>query len=132
MRFLVVEDDLITRSVLVRQLTPFGTCDSAVDGQEAVDAFEHAHREQSPYDLICLDIMMPRMSGMEALKVIRNSEKERGIHPRDEVKILMTTALDSPREVLDAFYQGGCTDYLVKPVTAEKLLIKLQACGLRV
>ena len=41
--------------------------------------------------------------------------------PRDEVKIVMMTALDMAKDVIDAYYNGGCTSYLVKPILKEKV-----------
>jgi two-component system chemotaxis response regulator CheY len=71
MRVLVVEDDFISRKLLTTLLGHYGSCDVAVDGVEAVSAFKMALAEGAPYDLICLDIMMPNMDGQEALKEIR-------------------------------------------------------------
>ncbi|MBX3006785.1 MAG: response regulator [Melioribacteraceae bacterium] len=122
MKSLVVEDDFVSRLVLQKMLAPYGQCDTAVNGVEAVNAFNLAMTEGEPYDLICLDIMMPEMDGKEALKIIREKEKEFNIHPSNETKIVMITALDTPKEVLEAYYKGGCTSYLIKPI--EKLKIK--------
>ncbi len=122
MRALVVEDDFISRMVLQKMISPYCTCDTAVNGKEAIKAFMFAHEEKSRYDLICLDIMMPEMDGIEALKVIREKEKEMQIHPSDEVKIVMITALDTPKEVIEAYYKGGCTAYLVKPIGKDKVI----------
>ena len=130
MKTLVVEDDFISRLVLQKMLTPLGQCDTAVNGNEAVQAFEIAFDEKQPYDLICLDIMMPEMDGKEALKLIRQKEKEYGIEPSNEAKIIMITALDTPKEVIDAFYRGGCTSYLVKPIEKSRIIGVVKDLGL--
>ena len=130
MRILIAEDDFTSRRLLQKLLEPFGQSDVAVNGEEAVAAFKAAHEEGYPYDLICLDIMTPEMDGQQALKVIRQREKEMKVAPRSEVKVLMTTALDQPQDVVEAFYRGGCTDYLVKPIEKKKLLLKLRECKL--
>lgn len=122
MKFLIVEDDFASRFILQKMLSPYGECDVAVNGIEAIDAYNLAIKEEQPYDLICLDIMMPKMDGQEALKLIRKRETELGIEPKDEVKIIMVTALDTPKDVVEAFYQGGCTSYLVKPIEKKKIL----------
>ena len=122
MKTLVVEDDFVSRLVLQKMLMPFGICNIAVNGKEAVEAFTLAHTEGEQYDLICLDIMMPEMDGREALKIIRQKEIELNILPQNEIKIIMITALDTPKEVIDAYYQGGCTSYLVKPINKEKII----------
>ncbi len=130
MRILIVEDDFTSRRLLQKMLGDIGRCDVAVNGAEALQAFEAAHAEGNPYRLICLDIMMPEMDGQEVLKVVRRREAQLGVAPRDEARVLMTTALDQPRDVVEAFYNGGCTDYLVKPIAKKSLLRKLQECKL--
>ncbi|MGE5499307.1 MAG: response regulator [Syntrophothermus sp.] len=130
MKILIVEDDFINRLVLQKLLSSYGQCDIAVNGKEAITAFSYALEEGSYYDLICLDIMMPEMDGRDALRIIREKEREKSIPPNKEAKIIMTTALDTPKEVVDAFYQGGCTSYLVKPIERRKLLGLLKDYGL--
>ncbi|MFH0733491.1 MAG: response regulator [bacterium] len=130
MRTLVVEDDFTSRLVLQKMLAPFGPCDVAVNGLEAVHAFMLAVEENNPYDLICLDIMMPEMDGKEALKIIREKEKELNILPKNETKIIMVTALDTAHEVIDAYYKGGCTSYLVKPIEKRKIIKAVTELGL--
>lgn len=130
MRILIVEDDFTSRRLLQKILAPYGECDIAVDGKEALEAFTLAVREGRRYRLICLDIMMPEMDGQQVLKKIRQMEKELGIAPREEATIIMTTALDAPRDVVEAYYRGGCTDYLVKPIGKVKLLDLLRKYGL--
>ena len=126
MRALVVEDDFVSRIVLQKMISAFGSCETAVNGREAVEAFSMAHNEDNPYNLICLDIMMPEMDGIEALRIIREKETEMKIHPSEEAKIVMITALDTPKDVIEAFYKGGCTAYLVKPIEKEKVVTTLK------
>ncbi len=129
MRILIVEDDFTSRRMLQLMLLPYGECDIAVDGGEAVMAFELALSGGNPYQLVCLDIMMPNLDGQQALKAMRALEKDRGIDPPHEARIIMTTCLDSPKEVIEAYYRGGCHSYLVKPIEKNKLLNELR--GLR-
>ena len=130
MKILVVEDDFVSRRLLQKMLAEFGECDIAVDGEEAVRAFDLALQDGTPYELVCLDIMMPKMDGQEALKQIRNLEHDRGLTGKDEARIIMTTALDSPKNVIEAYYQGGCSSYLVKPIEKKKLIETLKEYGL--
>ncbi|SJZ95952.1 two-component system, chemotaxis family, response regulator CheY [Trichlorobacter thiogenes] len=130
MKCLIVEDDFISRRILRELLGAYFDCEIAVDGEEAVTAFRLAHDAKSPYDLICMDIMMPKMDGREALRLIRQLEKELEVPPNLEVKVVMTTALDDPKTVFDSFYQDGATAYLVKPISKQKLLRELRALGL--
>ncbi len=130
MRCLIVEDDFISRRILQQHLAPHFNCDIAVDGEEGVESFKLAHAEKKPYDLICLDIMMPKLDGREVLKKIREMEREMEVPPNMEAKIIMTTALDDPKTVFDTYYQGGATSYVVKPIEKSRLLRELRAVGL--
>ncbi len=129
MRFLVVEDDFGSRRLLQVLLAQYGQCDVVVDGNEAIEAFRLAWEENEPYDVILLDIMMPNLDGQEALRTIRSIEREIGLSSDDEVKVIMTTALEDPKNVVEAFYEGGATSYLVKPIDKEKLRVELEKFG---
>ena len=126
MKILIVEDDFGSRMSTKIMLSPYGECDIAINGKEAVEAFNIALESGFPYDLICLDIMMPEMSGSEALKLIREKEKAFNVAPKDEAKIVMLTALDMAKDVIDAYYKGGCTSYLVKPILKENIVKMLK------
>ena len=130
MRILIVEDNFMSRRVLTKYLSPYGEVEVAVNGAEAVEAFTQALAAGSSYGLICLDILMPGMDGQEVLKIIRKKEAEAGIAPSKEVKIIMTTALQSPKDVFDAYYKGGCTSYLTKPIEKTTLTKHLAELGI--
>ena len=119
MKILLAEDDFVTRKFMVNFLSKYGECDVTVDGMEAVDAFMMALEDGEPYDLVCLDIMMPVMDGYQALVGIRNLEKEREIPSDKAVKVIMTTALNEERNVNMAF-ERGCTVYSGKPIDQER------------
>lgn len=128
MKILLAEDDFATRKFMLSFLSKYGECDVTVDGMEAVDAYLMALEDGEPYDLVCLDIMMPVMDGYQALVGIRNLEKERGISEDNAVKVIMTTALNEERNVNMAF-ELGCTVYSGKPIDQEKfeqVLTKLE------
>ncbi len=130
MRILIVEDDFVGRKVMHRLLLEHGECDVAVDGVEAIKAFDLAWEAGTPYDVMFLDIMMPNMSGHEALKIIRDKERERGVPSSREVKVIMTSALDDVKNVTQSFYRGGASAYLVKPIERGKVLDELNKLGL--
>lgn len=128
MRILIAEDDFASRKMMQKYLSQYGETDVTVDGMEAIDAFLMALEEDEPYDLICLDVMMPVMDGYQALKGIREMEQERGISKDEGAKIIMMTALNDEGNVKMAF-DLGCTVYAPKPVDFDKLkklLIKLE------
>lgn len=119
MRILIAEDDFASRKLMLKFLSEYGECDVTVDGMEAVDAYMMAYDDGNPYDLICLDVMMPIMDGYQALKAIRDLEKEKGVAAPNMVKIIMTTALNEERNVKKAF-EMGCTVYSAKPIDLDK------------
>lgn len=129
MRFLVVEDDFGSRRLLQALLKPYGHSDVVVDGEEAVEAFRLAWEENDPYQAVFLDIMMPNMDGQEALRKIRELETSIGVDERDQVHVVMTTALEDPKNVVEAYYQGGATSYLVKPIDRESLGTEMRKLG---
>ena len=120
MKVLIAEDDFASRKFMLRFFEKYGECDVTVDGKEAVEAYKMAIECGEPYDLICLDIMMPEMDGHQALKTIRKIEEENGIAEDERVKIVMTTALSETRHVTKAF-ENGCTAYAGKPINQDKL-----------
>lgn len=129
MKCLIVEDEFAARKLLQFYLSDYADCFIAVNGHEAVDAFKDALSEGQPYDLICLDIMMPQMNGHDALAAIRQIEKEHGINGLDGVKVIMITALSDSKNIIGAF-RKGCEVYIVKPVKKEKLLEEMEKLGL--
>ncbi len=130
MKILIVDDDNVIRKLLEKMLSPYGACDLAEDGQEAVDAFIQSWEEKKPYDLISLDIMMPNKDGHEALKEIRSVEREMGINDEEIVPVIMVTALSDVRNVIEAYHQGNASSYLIKPIDKEKLLQEIRDLGL--
>lgn len=111
---LVVEDDNSVASLIVRSLTEEGyNVSLAPDGQFAWDMLN-----QSTFDLIMLDIMLPKINGLELCKMIRNA----GI----DSQILMLTALGSTQNIVSGL-DSGADDYLVKPYKLEELLARVRS-----
>ncbi len=125
MKSLIVDDDFFSRRILQTIMATYGESHVAVDGKEALFAFQQAINEESPYDLICLDIMMPEMSGQDVLKTIREIEEKHNVFGSDCVKIIMTTALDDSENIRTAFREQ-CESYLIKPISKSKLLTILK------
>ena len=129
MRFLVVDDDFETRSIVQKLLRPYGDVDIATDGEEAVEAFSRALKEGEPYALITMDILMPNIDGQEALREIRQIEKERGIAPEKQARVIMISGLDDSEALHDAFFLGEATSYIVKPINHSVLLQEIAKLG---
>ncbi|MCW5981112.1 MAG: response regulator [Bryobacteraceae bacterium] len=121
MKALVVDDDGTTRVVLREILAAFGDVQTCKDGMEAVETCRQALEEGLPFDLICLDIVMPAMGGLEALRRIRSEEEQYGRTRSQGAKVIMATASDDLPTIREAF-QGLCDAYLVKPVRRPELV----------
>ena len=130
MKTLIVEDDFTSRLFLQKLLSTYGSVHTAVDGQKAVEAVRTAMEINRPYNLICMDIVMPGMDGQQAIREIRALKDAKSNFTSKGVKIfmakiIMTTALDGFQGKINAF-SGLCDDYLVKPIDPESLLVVLR------
>lgn len=129
MKSLIVEDEFAARRLLQIYLAPFGECDIAINGIEAVKIIEQVINNGVPYDLICLDINMPQMDGMETLKLIRQIEKTNGISEQRRARIIMTSS-NAESKYIDGSHDQGCQAYLVKPIRKRDLLAEIERLGL--
>lgn len=118
LKILIAEDDTISRKLLWKVLGDYGECDLVINGIEAVDAFMIALKEDKPYDLICLDIMMPKADGITVLRTMRELEKQFKVN---ESKIIMVTALNET-DVIDDAFNKGADAYAPKPIDIDRLL----------
>ncbi|MCP4547194.1 MAG: response regulator [bacterium] len=121
MHTLIVEDSRMNVEVLQKYICPFGECDAVVNGKLAVEFVHKSLQEGKPYNLICMDIMMPEMDGQTALVEIRKSEEEAGIPNSKRAKIIMISAADVKENMFKAF-KGQCDAYITKPIKKKDLL----------
>ncbi|MHB8129596.1 MAG: response regulator [Mobilitalea sp.] len=129
MRILIAEDDLVSRKFMYKVLSNYGECDIVVDGLEAIDAFMISVKENKPYDLICLDIMMPKLDGIKVLKTIRDLELQKNIPSEEKVKIIMTTAIDET-DIVQRSFEYECDAYASKPIDILKFIEVMQKLAL--
>lgn len=127
LRILVVDDDATCRSVLTALLARRGTVDGAASGAEALRLFAKAGDEGRPYELVCLDIELPDLGGLEVLKALRAFEEARS--RAGACKVVMVTAHGDPRNVMSAF-RHQCEGFITKPVTAGSVAAHLAEIGL--
>ena len=85
-----------------------------------------AVKQKKPYDLLCLDIMMPRVDGLKVLKAIRVLEKQ---HELKHTCIIMMTAL-ADVEYVDQALELGCDAYAAKPIDTDKVETVMKNLGL--
>ena len=113
---LIVDDDPINLTVLENQLSLENyAITRAYNGKEALDAI----RSGTDYAAILLDIMMPKMSGFEVCKIIRQT------HPANLLPIIMLTAKNQVSDLV-AGLQSGANDYLTKPFSKGELIARLK------
>ena len=114
MKILLAEDEVDLNNVVTRYLKKNGySVDSVLDGEEALDYLEY-----SEYDLVILDIMMPKVDGFEVIKKLR----DKGNH----TSILMLTARDNADDKVKGL-DLGADDYIVKPFDFNELLARIRA-----
>lgn len=113
-RFLIVDDDAEIRDFITTDLEMSGfSVDSAADGQAGLNM-----ALKSDYELIILDVMMPKMDGFEVCQNIRKVNKK--------VPILLLTAKGAIEDKVSGF-NSGADDYLVKPFDIQELLVRIRA-----
>ena len=120
-RILLVDDDFASRLVLQAFLSRYGECHIAANGAEAVAAFRAASDRGEPYNLVCMDVLMPELNGRDAVGQIRAYEEAQGIFSSSGAKIVMITQINCIKEVSRCFKQL-CDVYLNKPIDFQVLL----------
>lgn len=129
MRVLIVEDDATCRIALQAAMTVYAEEVQTVDdGEAALATLSSARSSGSLYDLVCLDIRMPKTDGQTVLYSIRKQEKDAGITRQDRTRVVMTTSLNDSQSVQNAI-AAGADGYLLKPVDnnrLEELLLRLK------
>ena len=122
-RLLIADDNHTNRLVLSEMLAITDVDITMVEnGQEAIEAWERAKGDGSPFDLLLLDITMPVLDGMRALSSIRGREAEHKLHP---VPAIAVTANAMPNQVAD-YIIGGFDTHLAKPFKRKELLHALK------
>ncbi len=115
-RVLIVDDEATNRAVLVTNLRSLDVAvDQAEDGVEALEKID----SRGPYDLVLLDVMMPRMSGIDACKQMR---ERFGLA---ELPIILLTAKNRVEDIVEGF-DAGASDYVPKPFSRREILARVR------
>ena len=114
MRILVVEDEKDLNNIITKHLKKNNfSVDSVFNGEEALEYLDYG-----AYDLIILDIMLPKVNGYEVIKKLREN--------KNEIAVLMLTARDSVEDKIKGL-DLGADDYLIKPFDFGELLARIRA-----
>lgn len=131
LKVLIVDDSDLQADMLAATLQDFGieNCTISLNALEAMQRFEAEYAGDEPFTLVFLDIVMPEMDGQEALKRMRTLELNLAAPEKQRTTIIMTTSLDSPKDMIQALIEGDCDDYIVKPVLAQNVKSMLVKYG---
>ena len=114
MRILVVEDEKDLNNIITKHLKKNNfSVDSVFNGEEALEYLDYG-----TYDLIVLDIMLPKVNGYEVIKKLREN--------KNETAVLMLTARDSIEDKIKGL-DLGADDYLIRPFDFGELLARIRA-----
>lgn len=111
---LIVDDDLVNRRVIANYLSMNSY--NIIEADCAEDAFTIVKTQS--VDLVLLDIMMPRISGYEACRILRET------YPAHELPIILLTARNQMNDLVMGF-EAGANDFMVKPIAKETLMVRL-------
>ena len=125
-----VANELVNLVLISRQLEEYFECEMAKSGDAALCSFDLAHMLESPYSLICLDIMMPGMDGLQVLKHIREAENALVVPPDQEAKVMIISSDAAHTTILKSFFDCGASSYLTKPINRKKMIQELMTLNL--
>ncbi len=129
MKIMIVDDETVSRKILIQKMARIGSCTAVDDGLTAMELFDKALKAKAPFDLITLDVSMPKMDGRQLLSLIRRREKAVKIPKDKRVKIIMVTSRMNVSTIKECI-KLGCDGYISKPVNNYQLLENLGRMGL--
>lgn len=129
MKILIAEDDRLSRAFLTEFLQDYGQCDTAANGLETIDKYIDALKNGQPYDMMCLDIMMPKVDGLMVLKLVRELEAQHHVETAKQAKIIMMTAI-ADMDYVDQAFELGCDAYASKPIEMAQVQEVMMDLGL--
>lgn len=128
MNILIVEDDTISQKIILDCLLEH-KCSLVSSAVEAVEMFLLALNQNNPYDLVCMDIILPEFDGYETIKRIRNIEKKYNIPKEKSIKIIITTIVNDSRNLKKCF-DLNCDAYAGKPINKKELINTIKSLNL--
>ena len=125
MNFLIIEDEMTALIKMKALLSAYGDGTGVTNGYQALEQCAAAIKKGTPFDLITIDIGLPKVSGLQVLQAINKLE---GDHQIPASKKIMVTASGTKDNLIKAA-SGGCSGFMVKPVRKDTLEEKMAALG---
>jgi two-component system, chemotaxis family, chemotaxis protein CheY len=125
MNFLIIEDETTALIKMKALLSSYGQCTGVTNGYQALEQCAAAIKQGAPFDLITIDIGLPKVSGLQVLQAINKLESD---HNVPASKKIMVTASGTKENLIKAA-SGGCNGFMVKPVKKDTLEEKMAALG---
>ncbi len=125
--FLIIDDDIESCQLLEKRLEKYGISTFAANGESAYGLFLEAHQKAKPFDVIFLDIVMPKIDGHKVLVNIREWEKS-NLEPEMATKIVMVSAMKDTKNIF-ASVKEGCDNYMTKPIRKQGVIDVMQKLG---
>lgn len=126
MKILLVDDDERITLLISKKMAPYGTCEVAPSGEEAIELFKTRLDAGEPFDAVFMDIEMPGMNGHEVVKQLRTIEKEHGVDDLRVFKLIMVSGYSDTKNVCKSFFQGYADAYVAKSDIKDKLTEELR------
>jgi DNA-binding response OmpR family regulator len=128
MKILIVDDDKLILSLVSGILPEYINTETAEDAGSAIEAYHKALDKNEPFDLVLLDIRMPDTPGIDVVVYIRENERKENFQADKQIKIIMISSF-SDEDIKIASSVSGADDYIVKPITRDVLIEKINDLG---
>lgn len=124
-----MDDVASNRTALTLMLERYGTCQAVSSGEEALKCMETAWAGGEPFDLLCLDLLMPGIGGAETFRRIRMREAEQAIPKEKQLRVICVSTSDDPVQLAAVTHQADVV-HIPKPCSRKELQDALIRFGL--
>ncbi|MFV0349940.1 MAG: response regulator [Halodesulfovibrio sp.] len=128
MRFLIIDDDRVSRARLSAVLTQYGQCDVAETIDQGFESFCEAWTQWQPYDLVTIDISLAEENGIDLLIKLRDAERARNVSKNKRTLIFMVTSHHYETDIHRSVF-AECDEYILKPFYSFDLKERLEKYG---